>query len=214
MRNEFCVVLCLMVLYFGLTTPLEVGAGGEDVKSSDESRREIESIYEHFADISTTMLLSVRNVIAKNQELINRDPDTGNYHFKGFVPAIVGSHVANDFNLRTGYKLKQTALRVRNPKNKPDEWEEKALRVLEKDQTKNGFGEMTKVGNKNVYRYMKPLYMKKECLLCHSVPEAMPPEVRAYINKYYATDEALGYKEGDLRGGISIAIPVKEWSIP
>ncbi len=208
------VALYLMAFYFGLTTLLGVSAGGEGIKSTDEPAREIERIYERFADISATMLLSVRNVIAKNQELINRDPETGNYYFKGFVPAIVGSHVANDFSLRTGYKLKQTALKVRNPKNEPDEWEEKALGILEKDKTKKSFGEVTKVGNKDVYRYMKPLYMEKECLMCHSVPEAMPPEIRAYIEKYYTTDEALGYKEGDLRGGISITIPITEWSIP
>ncbi|MFQ5861557.1 MAG: DUF3365 domain-containing protein [Candidatus Brocadiales bacterium] len=214
MRNEFCVILCLMVLYFGLATPLGVSAGGEDIESWDEPRGEIERIYERFADISATMLASVRNVIAKNQELINRDPETGNYYFKGFVPAIVGSHVANDFSLRTGYKVKQTALKVRNPKNKPDEWEVKALGILEKNETRKSFGEITKVGNKDVYRYMKPLYMEKECLLCHSVPEVMPPEIRAYIKKYYATDEALGYKEGDLRGGISITIPITEWLVP
>ncbi|MFQ5861647.1 MAG: DUF3365 domain-containing protein [Candidatus Brocadiales bacterium] len=214
MRNEFCVVLCSIVLYFGLTIPLDVSAGGEDTEPWNEPSGEIERIYKRFAEISATMLVSVRNVIAKYQGLINQDPETGNYHFKGFVPAIVGSYVANDFNLRTGYKLRQTALKVRNPKNKPDEWEVKALGILEKDKTKKDFGEITKVEKKDVYRYMKPLYMEKECVLCHSVPEVMPPEIRAYIEKYYAADEALGYKEGDLRGGISITVPITEWFIP
>lgn len=246
MPKAFCVVLCFIAVYFSLIILSDVSTGGKDKKSWDECMGEIESIYEHFADISATMLvsnasaggedtrsrgelkgeiesvyksfasisatmlLSIRNVIAKNQELINRDPETGNYYFKGFVPAVAASRVANDFNLMTGFKLKQTALRVRNPRNKADKWEEKALRILEEDRTKKCFGEMTKVWGKDAYRYMKPLYMEKECVMCHSYPEAMPPEVREYIKKNYSTDEALGYKEGDLRGGISVIIPITE----
>ncbi len=60
-----------------------------------------------FAEIAIDMLIATRNVIAKNQELIHRDPITGNYYFKGFVPAVVSSQVANDFSLMTGHKLKQ-----------------------------------------------------------------------------------------------------------
>ncbi len=71
------------------------------------------------------MSIAARNVIAKNQELINRDPISGNYYFKGFVPAVVGTQIANDFTLVTGYKLKQTSLRLRNPANAPDEWGKK-----------------------------------------------------------------------------------------
>ncbi|MCP4366279.1 MAG: DUF3365 domain-containing protein [Planctomycetes bacterium] len=210
MNNSFSLLPLLIALSVGLA-PLSVASakergGGEEVAT----KKEIERIYENFAEISATMLLSVRNVIAKNQELINRDPETGNNYFKGFVPAVAGSRIANDFSLRTGYKLKQTALRVRNPRNKADEWEERVLRILEKDRTKNGHGEITELHGKQVYRYMKPLYMEKECVMCHSVPEVMSPEVREFIENNYTTDKALGYKEGDLRGGISVIIPITE----
>ncbi len=62
------------------------------------------------AKTTIDMLIVTRSVIAKNQELINRDPTTGNYYVKGFVPAVAGSQVANDFSLMTGHKLKQTSL--------------------------------------------------------------------------------------------------------
>ena len=71
------------------------------------------------AETTIEMLIASRSVIAKNQELINRDPATGNYSMKGFVPAVVGSQIANDFSLMTGHKLKQTSLKVRNPSNSP-----------------------------------------------------------------------------------------------
>ena len=54
------------------------------------------------ADSTINMLVATRSVIAKNQDLINIDPVTGNYYFKGFVPALVGSEIANDFSLITG----------------------------------------------------------------------------------------------------------------
>ena len=61
------------------------------------------------AETAIDMLIATRNVIAKNQELINRDPTSGNYYFKGFVPAVVGTQIANDFTLVTGYKLSKQA---------------------------------------------------------------------------------------------------------
>ncbi len=210
MNNFFSLLPFLIALSIALA-PLSIADSEErDADQNIATKKEVERIYEHFAEISATMLISMRSVIAKNQELINRDPETGNNYFKGFVPAVAGSQIANDFSLRTGHRLKQTALRVRNPRNKADEWEEKVLKILEKDRKREGFGEITELHGKQVYRYMKPLYMEKECVMCHSVPEAMSPEVREYIENNYSTDKALGYKEGDLRGGISVIIPITE----
>ena len=89
-------------------------------------------------------------------------------------------------------------------------WEEKALRILEKSGTIGEFGELTDVNGKPVYRYMKPLYMEMECLMCHSNAETMPSQVREFIEKNYTTDKSLGYHAGDLRGGISVTIPIKD----
>ena len=82
------------------------------------------------AETTIEMLIASRSVIAKNQELINRDPATGNYFMKGFVPAVAGSQIANDFSLMTGHKLKQTSLKVRNPSNSPDEVGEEGIEII------------------------------------------------------------------------------------
>ena len=143
-----------------------------------------------------------------NQDLINRDPATGNYSFKGFVPAVVGSQIANNFSLMTGHRLKQTSLKVRNPSNAPDEWEEKILKLLEsKDYSKDvGYGELIEKDGKKIYRYMKPIYVEVACLQCHGEKEKIRPAIKQYLEKRYPYDEAFGYKEGDLRGGISITM--------
>jgi methyl-accepting chemotaxis protein len=160
------------------------------------------------AETTIEMLIASRNVIAKNQELINTDPATGNYFMKGFVPAVVGSQIANDFSLMTGYKLKQTSLKVRNPSNSPDEWERKALKLLESSEHPKGVGfyEMMEVDGKKSFRFMRPIYVDAGCLQCHGKKRELRPVIRQFLVNKYPFDQAFGYKEGELRGGISITI--------
>ena len=163
------------------------------------------------AEATIDMLIASRGVIARNQELINRDPSTGNYTFKGLVPAAVGSQIANDFSLMTGHRLKQTSLKVRNPSNAPDEWERKALILLgspgyPKDV---GLGEIIGINSKKIYRYIKPIYIEMACLQCHGEREKTRPEIRQFLEMRYPYDEAFGYKEGDLRGGISLIMSLE-----
>jgi len=166
--------------------------------------------YLHVSENLSEMLITIRNVIAKNQELINRDPVTGNYVFKDFVPAIVGTQVANDFSLKTGYRIKQTSLKVRNLNNEPDEWEKKVLNFFESDSyTKNGgYSEITQKNGKQSFRYMKPIFVEIACLQCHGRKTEIKPAIMQFLNRRYPFDNAFGYKEGDVRGGISIVIPI------
>ncbi len=82
-------------------------------------------------------------------------------------------------------KSRITSPKYLNPINKPDEWEMKALSAFEKD--KKEFSEVTMIDNKRYLRLMKPLYVEVECLQCHGYQ---------------------GYKVGELRGGIGIAVPL------
>jgi hypothetical protein len=147
------------------------------------------------AETTIDMLIATRGVIAKNQELINRDPISGNYYFKGFVPAVVGSQVANDFSLITGHNLKQTSLKLRNPSNAPDEWEMKVLKklALAKSSRDVGFGALLEIDDKEIYRYMKPIYIERACLECHGVKENIRPAIRQFLEKRYPHDQAYDY---------------------
>ncbi len=167
------------------------------------------------AETTIDVLIATRGVIAKNQELINRNPTTGNYYVKGFVPAVAGSQVANDFSLMTGHKLKQTSLKIRNPSNAPDEWEKKVLKFMETSEYSHGkgFGETVKTNGNKIYRYMKPIYVEVACLQCHGNEEKVKPAIRQFLKRKYPLDEAFGYKEGDLRGGISLTISFKNLGI-
>ena len=127
------------------------------------------------------------------------------------MPAVVGSQIANDFSLMSGHKLKQTSLKVRNPSNAPDKWEKKILKLFSsfeypKDE---GFGEMIEANDKKIYRYIKPIYIEMACLQCHGEREKTRPEIRQFLEMRYPYDEAFGYKEGDLRGGISLIMSLE-----
>lgn len=124
---------------------------------------------------------------------------------------MVGSQVANDFSLMTGHRLKQTSLKVRNPSNEPDEWERKVLKLLSSSGNPKGvgFGEMVETYGNKIYRYMKPIYVEVACLQCHGRKEDIRPIIWQYLERRYPYDQAFGYKEGDLRGGISIIMSLE-----
>ncbi|MFH1935616.1 MAG: response regulator [Pseudomonadota bacterium] len=85
----------------------------------------------------------------------------------------------------TGIKGHLTSLKLINPASKPDPWEKQSLQSFEKGE-KQATIVQTLSGTEYV-RLMKPLLIEKGCLLCHA---------------------AQGYKEGDIRGGLSVSVPI------
>jgi signal transduction histidine kinase/ActR/RegA family two-component response regulator len=81
------------------------------------------------------------------------------------------------------------SLRPLNPDNAPDEWEKNALMLIESKKINMAY-EITKINGEPYMRLLRTYSVEKGCLKCH---------------------EFQGYKEGDIRGGISIAIPMKPY---
>jgi diguanylate cyclase (GGDEF)-like protein len=79
-----------------------------------------------------------------------------------------------------------TSLNPIRPENRPDPWETEALKTFERGTKETGSIERT--SGKEYFRLMRPFVTEKACLKCHA---------------------AQGYKEGDIRGGISISIPME-----
>lgn len=119
------------------------------------------------------------------------------------------------FTDETGYRLKRVSLKVRNPENKPDHYERRVLRDFERLK-KKGLLTKTTIHKRVVdedggryLRYIKPLVIHKPCLNCHGRASKIPVEVRKFISKTYPEDKATGYRLGDVRGAVSVRIPVK-----
>jgi signal transduction histidine kinase len=92
----------------------------------------------------------------------------------------LGDLIARERDMR----IHLTSLNPINPDNAPDEWEATALTGFETDRAERI--SIVGAGDTASFRYMAPLEARKPCLACHA---------------------KQGYREGDIRGGISVTFP-------
>ena len=149
-----------------------------------------------FASSLNSLHESAMGVISMFQARINR-PGEG---FKGVNPAMFGTWVSQDFNRKTGISLKQTSLKYRAAYNEPDDFEISILKQYESSRKGTPYYEETLENGKTFARYIVPLYITSECLACHGEP----------AGELDMTGRAKeGYREGQLRGGISVVVPMR-----
>ncbi len=86
-----------------------------------------------------------------------------------------------------GSRAHLTSLKAIRPTNKPDPWEKNALQQFE--QGVEEVSEFMTMENLPVIRVMIPMFTREPCLKCHA---------------------RHGYKEGDIRGGISVTVPMTD----
>ena len=98
-------------------------------------------------------------------------------------PAMVVEEMAHLFEHEDNFSFHVTSLRLKNPNNAPDAFEETALHRFEQDANPVS-GIETHNGHRS-FRYMVPLRIEPSCLACHG-------------------DQ--GYQVGDIRGGLSIMV--------
>lgn len=79
-----------------------------------------------------------------------------------------------------------TSLRPLRPQNLPDPWEARALAAF--DRGAREASSVQTVKDEPYFRFMRPLMTEAVCLPCHAVQ---------------------GYQEGEVRGGISVSVPLK-----
>lgn len=108
-------------------------------------------------------------------------------------PALVTRELSElSYALGENFSFHLASLGYINPLNKPDAFEEKALKFFENNESKDQNKEFFRteaINNRFYFRYFAPLYTKKSCLSCHA---------------------RHGYKIGEVRGGISILLNADE----
>lgn len=103
-------------------------------------------------------------------------------------PAFMTRMISELANEQGDVKFHMTSLKPINPENKPSAWERVGLLAFENNQTQEYYN----TGKENVvnyFSYMASLVTSKSCLQCH---------------------EKQGYKEGDIRGGVSVTFPITQ----
>jgi len=117
---------------------------------------------------------------------------------------------------RQGWRVRRVSLKVRNPADTPDPYE---ARILKQFEALNAKGQLrpdtehvevvTEEGKASL-RYLKPIVITTPlCLNCHGPQEGLLPEVKAVLQALYPGDQATGYQLHDLRGAVSVKIPLQ-----
>ncbi len=115
-----------------------------------------------------------------------------------------------------GVTMRRVTEKTRNPLDTPDDYERRILARFAdmhdggKLSPETTHIEVTEAEGTKALRFMKPITMKKPCLACHAAPDQLSPEVRSALADRYPDDQATGYREGDLRGAISVIVPLSE----
>ena len=128
-----------------------------------------------------------------------------------FIPARFGTAVGLQLeNEAAGYKLKQTAIKVTNPKNAPDEYETNLLKKFAADRSMKEFPQTSNLKEgiqmlegRKVFRYGFPFITKAGCVPCHSDPKVAPK----VVNDLYPQNQGFGFQEGEFYGMLSVTVP-------
>lgn len=115
----------------------------------------------------------------------NRDVNTTNgLQLTLFNPAYALRQITELYGQHSGIKGHLTSLKLLNPDNRPNEWESKALKRIE-----TTHADVYNISSTNLH-YMQPFYIDQNCMKCHA---------------------HQGYKIGDVRGGLSVEIPLNRY---
>lgn len=115
-----------------------------------------------------------------------------------------------------GWRVRRVSEKVRNPADTPDPGERDVLRSWAGEHAAGRLGATTEhqeiitEHGQRYFRYMKPIFIAGPlCLKCHGAPSQLAPGVAEALRELYPDDQATGYAVGDLRGAISVKIPIE-----
>jgi signal transduction histidine kinase len=114
--------------------------------------------------------------------------DAQGKHYVKQNPAMVTRELSHYAEREHLYVFHITSLKLLNPENAPDPFERSALVDFESGRVKEA-ATIEQLGASHYYRYVAPLYVETACLECH---------------------DHQGYKVGDVKGAISVSIPIDQ----
>jgi hypothetical protein len=115
-----------------------------------------------------------------------------------------------------GWRVRRVSRDWRNPADAPDRYETQALSRFEGLRRRGALtpqtesAEVVTLDGRPMLRYLRPVVIPNAfCLQCHGAPADLASDVKVALRVAYPKDRAIGHRVGDLRGAISIAIPVE-----
>ena len=114
---------------------------------------------------------------------------------------------------KNGLYIRRVSERVRNVDDTPDAIERGLLQRLA-DLNHDGrlprelIEVMRAADGTSERQYMRPILVERRGLACPGDPASLDPEVRSELARRYPEDRATGYRAGDLRGAVSVRVPL------
>ena len=118
------------------------------------------------------------------------------------------TQIAHRVGDQHGWQVARTSSKLRNPNNQADPWEAEMLKQWQQKLDKGAplsnlkASQIVTQNGAAVYRYMKPIAVGDVCLNCHGTH--LSANVKQTIKDLYPSDQATGYKKGELRGAFSL----------
>lgn len=124
----------------------------------------------------------------------------------GFLPAHALSRIAQDYPnwSISGVRFNNVSDRPRNPANQADADELAAMAWFRAHPQAGEYtGALRDKTGRRFFHFATPIWTEAYCLQCHATPEAAPAAIRERYSAGY------GYQVGELRGVLSIRIPME-----
>ncbi|MGD8311742.1 MAG: DUF3365 domain-containing protein [Gammaproteobacteria bacterium] len=168
------------------------------------------------ADEYSQRLAASRATVAEFMQTLKRELQKG-MQDGGPVNAIsvcnlTAPAIANTYSVRKGWDVGRTSLRLRNPDNAPDAWEQAVLESFEERKQAGEapadleYWEVVMQDGEPVFRYMKAIPTTELCTACHG--QHVDQMVKERLRKLYPHDRALGFRPGDIRGAFTVTQPL------
>jgi len=112
--------------------------------------------------------------------------------------------IAADISKDSGWSVGRASLKPRNAASAPDAYERRIMeaflaRIAKGEKAADlASAEVVDENGTKVFRFVKAIPTAEVCLTCHG--ENVAPELQQKIKALYPQDQALGFKEGDMRG--------------
>ncbi len=121
------------------------------------------------------------------------------------VCSVKAPEIAQQLSAETGWQVKRVSLKPRNSSTAiTDDWENQVLNHFEQLQVQGS--PIAKLAySENVsgeFRFMKAQGAEPLCLNCHGTN--IQPAIKDILNQLYPDDKATGYRQGQIRGAISL----------
>lgn len=123
--------------------------------------------------------------------------------------------IAGELSRENGWRVTRVGTRVRNPLlGTPDAWEQQVLKDFQvraaggEAVADMSFSTVVEEPDGRYFRFMKAIPVQAACLNCHGPAEKIAAGVQEQLASHYPMDRAVGYREGELRGAMSIKQPL------